>query len=195
MSARVTAALAVSTGVATRVGGIGAVNRITLPFKHRVGQVAGLARDGQGRGEVRDARYASGQVRDLEPVPTRDLEPVHVVESVPVSDEINALAIRTPDRVDVLAVVEDLEGLDLARRRVVNRELHRGERQAHEVCRGSTVRDERDFGAVRAPRGLEIGEAVVRDLPYRSGRELDGVHVRDAAADAGERDLRAVRAP
>src|SRR5690606_6772163 len=57
------------------------------------------------------------------------------------------------------------------------------------------VGGEGEGAAVGAPRGVELGEPVVGELPDRLRLEVDDVEVGDAALDAGEGDAAAVRAP
>ncbi len=129
-----------------------------------------------------------------------EFEAVEVAEAVLVGDEQEALPVAGELRVVVEGVAEGRADGDAARRHI-----HRGEARLGVVERlevGAVARRavaavgrEGERLAVGAPRGLEVGVAVVGHLPHPARLDIEKVEIGDAAFEAGEGNRLAVRAP
>ncbi len=136
-----------------------------------------------------DARV---EVRDLGDLGRRDLDPVDVRLAALVGHEVDELGIGRPLGVDVLAVGEGQQLLDLARFYVHEGQLVMAGIDPLEVGR-EALGDEGDGLAVGGPGGLEIGVDVAGHLLEDVVAEVVDEEVRDAAGQAGEDEVAAVR--
>jgi len=111
-----------------------------------------------------DAADAAQQVGELVELLRRDVDAIRVRDPRAVGEEVEALAVRGPLRVDVLALVERGQGGDLAAGHV-----DRGQPVVARVevveLRREAVGHERDRLPVRRPRGLQVRERVVGEPP------------------------------
>ena len=98
------------------------VEAVARRLVHAEDQLARLLRHRQRGAERRDPARAGVEVRHLEESAASDIQPVYVRDAVAVGHEVQALGVRPPLRVDVLAVGEPGDRLDAARRHVQQRQ-------------------------------------------------------------------------
>ena len=99
------------------------LNGIAAARVHREHRTRRLLRDTERRTQVRDAADAGEHVCHLGNAAIGERQPVHVADAARIADEIQAVPVGTPLRVDVLGAGQMRQLPDLAAVRVDDRDL------------------------------------------------------------------------
>ena len=171
------------------------LNRVAAPGVDREHRAGRLLRDAERRAQRGDAADAREHIRHLRNGAVGEGQTIHVRDPARIAEEVDALPVGTPLRVDVFGAGEMRELPDLAPApRVDDGQLVVAVGQLIQRRR-EAIGHERDQRTIGRPRRLEVGVGVIRQAPQLAAVEIVHEEIGDPSNLRAERDLFSVGRP